>query len=75
MHDFVDTNNYQPSLFFNSNPKHLKLMKAIDTVNRKYNSNCVRLASMDKKTFKMRQEHLSPAYTTKLADVIKVKIG
>ena len=50
-------------------------MKAIDTVNRKYNSNCVRLASMDKKTFKMRQEHLSPAYTTKLADVIKVKIG
>lgn len=75
LHDFVDTNNYQPSLFFNSNPKHLKLMKAIDTVNRKYNSNCVRLASMDKKTFKMRQEHLSPAYTTKLADVIKVKIG
>lgn len=72
--DFVDTNNYQPSLFFNSNSKHLHLMKAIDTINRKYSSNSVRLASMDRKTFKMRQEHLSPAYTTKLDDVIKVKI-
>ena len=30
---------------------------------------------LDKETFKMRQEHLSPAYTTNINDVITVKEG
>ncbi len=29
---------------------------------------------MDKKTFKMRQEHLSPAYTTNINDVLQVVV-
>lgn len=73
--DFEDANNYQPSLFFNSNPKHAKLMEAIDKVNQKHHKNLIRVAAMDAQTFKMKQERLSPAYTTNIDDVIKVKIG
>ena len=71
---FVDANCHQPSLFFNSNPKHKELMSVIDKINDTYKSNLIRLAAMDKKSFKMKQEHLSPAYTTNIRDVIEVKI-
>ena len=71
---FVDANCHQPSLFFNSNPKHKDLMRVIDNINDTHKSNVVRLAGMDKKSFKMKQEHLSPAYTTNIKDVIEVVI-
>ena len=71
---FVDTNCHQPSLFFNSDPKHKELMRVIDKINGTYQHNVVRLAGMDKKAFKMRQEHLSPAYTTNINDVIEVSL-
>lgn len=70
---FVPDNEYQPSLFFNSNPKHALLMTAIDTLNDKFGTK-IRLASMDKKTHKMRQELLSPKYTTSLKGIINVKL-
>lgn len=71
---FVDADCYQPSLFFNSDPKHRELMKVMDKINETYQHNAVRLAGMDKKTFKMKQEHLSPAYTTNINDVIEVNL-
>ena len=71
---FVDANCHQSSLFFNSNPKHKELMQVIDKINDAHNSNIVRLGGMDKKSFKMRQEHLSPAYTTNIHDVIEVTV-
>ncbi len=71
---FVDANCHQPSLFFNSNPKHKELMRVIDKINDTYKSNVIRLAGMDKKSFKMKQEHLSPAYTTNIRDVIEVRV-
>lgn len=74
LHDFVNAGEYQPSLFFNSNPSHKPLMKVIDNLNDKYNFNTVRLASMDSRTFKMKQLNQSPAYTTNINDVIRVKI-
>ena len=69
---FVDAGCHQPSLFFNSNPKHYELMKVMDRINGAYQNNAIRLAGMDKTTFKMKQEHLSPKYTTNISDVIKV---
>lgn len=69
--DFVQNNEYQPSLFFNSNPKHKILMEAIDNLNDRYGTK-VRLASQDVKVHKMKQERLSPSYTTKLSDFITV---
>lgn len=71
---FVDGDCYQPSLFFNSDPKHKELMRVIDKINNTYKSNVVRLAGMDKQSFKMKQQHLSPAYTTNINDVIKVVV-
>lgn len=71
---FVDADSFQPSLFFNSDSRHKNLMKVIDKINLT-NPNSVRLAGMDKKTFKMRQQHLSPAYTTNLKDILQVRVG
>ena len=71
--EFVPDNEYQPSLFFNSDPKHARLMQAVDKLNDKYGTK-VRLAAMDKRTHKMHQEKLAPKYTTSLKDIIQVKL-
>ncbi len=70
---FVQDNEYQQSLFYNSNPKHAPLMEAIDKLNDKFGTK-VRLAAMDKKTHKMRQEKLSPKYTSSLKEIINVHL-
>ncbi|WP_298497421.1 Y-family DNA polymerase [uncultured Algibacter sp.] len=70
----VPTNNYQLQMFDHENPKHKPLMKAIDGLNSKYANNKIKLASQDlKRTWKMRQERLSPRYTTNINDIIVVK--
>ena len=49
-------------------------MSAIDKLNNKYSTKKLKLANQDlKRTWKMRQAHLSPEYTTNLKDIIKVK--
>jgi DNA polymerase V len=70
---FVQDNEYQQSLFYNSNPKHAPLMEAIDKLNDKFGTK-VRLAVMDKKTQKMRQEKLSPKYSSSLKEIINVNL-
>jgi DNA polymerase V len=72
--DFVDANEYQPSLFFNSNPKHKNLMEAVDRLNNKYGKTLVRLASQDELAHKMRRRHLSKAYTTNFDELIEIII-
>ncbi len=72
--DFVDANEYQPDLFLNSNPKHKKLMEAIDTLNNKHGKRLVRLANQDAKIHKMRQERLSKAYTTDINQLLEVRV-
>ena len=71
--NFVPDNEYQQSLFYKSNPKHAKLMEVVDEINTKFGHQKVRLAIQDKKIHKMRQEHLSPSYTTKIKDIIEIK--
>lgn len=71
--NFEKDSEYQPSLFFNSNPKHALLMEAMDKINTKTGTR-IRLAVQDKKTHKMRQEKLSPCYTTRIKDVITVHL-
>ncbi len=70
--DFVDANEYQPSLFFNSNPKHRRLMETMDRLNHKYGKTLVRLASQDELTHKMRRRHLSKGYTTSFSELIEI---
>lgn len=72
--DFEDANQYQADLFVNSNPKHKELMQVIDRLNNKYGKRLIRLANQDEKVHKMKQERLSPAYTTDINQVIEINI-
>lgn len=70
----VPTDNHQLHLFDAENPKHQPLMKSIDLINTKYKSHKIKLGNQDlKRTWKMRQERLSPKYTTNINDIIVVK--
>ena len=70
----VPTDNYQLDLFHNEDPKHKPLMSAIDHVNQRYKGHKVKLGNQDlERTWKMRQERLSPRYTTNINDIITVK--
>ncbi|MDX1830438.1 MAG: Y-family DNA polymerase [Lutibacter sp.] len=65
---------HQFSLFNDENPKHKTLMKVIDTLNLKFRKPKVKIANQDlKKTWKMKQEHLSPRYTTAIDEIIEIK--
>ena len=72
--DIIPDAPRQLDLFDNSNPKHKKLMAAVDHINQTLGSRKVALATEDiSRRWKMKQEKLSPRYTTKLSEIIKVK--
>ena len=51
-------------------PKEHRLMQKVDDINTKYGSETTHFASTGiKKAWKMKQEHLSPKYTTKWDDI------
>lgn len=72
--DFTPTSSKQLSLFGQSDPRHIQLMKAIDQINNRSGRNRIRLASQSRQREKMRQESLSPCYTTRISDLIKIKV-
>ncbi|WP_026704658.1 Y-family DNA polymerase [Flavobacterium soli] len=63
----------QFQLFEEENPKHLALMKTIDFINKKAGDRKVKLGTQGKVTWNMRQNLLSPKYTTRISDILKVK--
>lgn len=72
--EFIDENKKQLQLFEEENPKHLALMKAMDIINAKIGDRKVKLASQDLKvTWNMKQNHLSPNYTTKFKEILEIK--
>jgi DNA polymerase V len=61
-------------LFEEENPKHQKLMKVIDDFHKKTGERKIRLGNQDlQRTWKMKQDHLSPKYTTDIKDIFTVK--
>lgn len=73
--DFTDEETTQINLFENSDERHKKLMQSIDKINAMFGQQKIRLGSQDpKKTWKMKQEKLSPNYTTKLSDIIVIRV-
>ncbi|UMB55345.1 Y-family DNA polymerase [Lutibacter sp. A64] len=65
--------NKQMTLFTKENAKHLPLMKSIDKLNRELGSHKVKFGSQSLgRTWKMKQEQLSPRYTTKLKEIITI---
>jgi DNA polymerase V len=70
----VPTDNHQLDLFHNENPKHKPLMSVMDNLNTKFGDYKIKLANQDlKRTWKMRQEHLSPRYTTDINEILNIK--
>ena len=70
----VPTNNHQLHLFEHEDPKHKPLMQTIDKLNTKYGDYKLKIANQDlERTWKMRQEHLSPRSTTNINEILKVK--
>ena len=70
----VPEDRRQLALFTEENPKHNQLMKKIDELNRKVGRYKIKFGAQDlSKTWKMKQEHLSQAYTTSLQQIIEVK--
>jgi len=73
--DFSPKNIKQLKLFENCNPKHVPLMQAIDKINASFGQQKIKLASQDlKRVWKMKQERLSPRYTTKLDEIITIHL-
>lgn len=73
--DFTDEDKTQMSLFENSDERHKKLMQSIDKLNTMFGQQKIKLGSQDpKKVWKMKQEKLSPSYTTKLSDIIVIRV-
>lgn len=72
--DVSQENPHQLSLFEERNMRHVPLMSAIDKINHEFGQSKIRLAAQDVgRVWKMRQESLSPRYTTSIDDVIRVK--
>jgi len=70
----VPTDNYQLDLFHHENPKHKPLMTVMDNLNTKFGDYKIKLANQDlKRTWKMRQNHLSPRFTTDINEILKIK--
>lgn len=68
-------NETQLSLFNSSNPKHQPLMGVVDRLNKSYGTNKVKFGNQSLgRQWKMKQEKLSPRYTTSINEVIELKL-
>ncbi len=71
----VPNEQTQLSLFASSNPKHKLIMHAMDRINQSLCQTKIMFAgqSLNRK-WKMKQEKLSPRFTTKFQDIIKINV-
>lgn len=72
--ELIDENRKQLQLFDEENPKHLALMKVMDHLNKKIGGKKIKLASQNLElTWNMKQNHLSPKYTTNFNDILEIR--
>lgn len=72
--NFTPESDHQTTLFETTNERHKLLMRAVDNINTTFGQHKIKLASQDfKRIWKMKQEMLSPRYTTQLSDLVVVK--
>ena len=63
----------QYTLFNQENPKHEPLMQIVDRLNKAYGNNKIKLGSQSLDVqFKMKQQKLSPRYSTNINEIIEV---
>ena len=72
--EIIPQHQKQFNLFVEENPKHEKLMKVMDDIRKKTGERKIRLGNQDlQRTWKMKQNHLSPKYTTDIKEILEVK--
>ncbi|MGH2664595.1 Y-family DNA polymerase [Flavobacterium sp.] len=72
--ELIPEDSKQFHLFEDENPKHINLMKTIDSLNKKIGDKKVKLANQNLKlTWDMNQNHLSPRYTTNFKEILEIK--
>lgn len=72
--DLIPEENKQFQLFDEENPKYLALMKTIDLLNKKNGARIVKLATQNEKTWNMKQNFLSPRYTTNFNEILVINV-
>ena len=74
--ELTDSDQKQLNLFCEEDSRHSNLMKTIDSINKKMGEPKLKLASQDlKRTWKMRQEHLSQNFTTNIKQTIIIDLN
>ncbi len=72
--ELIDEDKKQLQLFEEENPKHLALMKAMDYLNAKIGDKKVKLGTQNLNlTWNMKQNHLSPRFTTRFNEILEIK--
>jgi DNA polymerase V len=72
--EIMPSSQRQFKLFDEENPKYQKLMEVVDRFHTNTGERKLRLASQDlKRTWKMKQNHLSKRYTTNFNELLEVK--
>jgi len=73
--ELIDQDKKQFQLFEDEDPKHLTLMKTIDQLNKKIGYSKVKLGTQNLSlTWNMKQDHLSPKYTTNFNDILEINV-
>lgn len=72
--ELIDEDKKQLQLFEEENPKHLAIMKAMDFLNAKIGDRKVKLGTQNLNlTWNMKQNHLSPRFTTRFNEILEIK--
>ena len=69
----IPENEKQFHLFEEENPKHQILMKVMDDYQKKTGDRKIKLGIQNlQKTWTMKQNHLSPKYTTRIEEIVEI---
>lgn len=71
--ELIPADARQFNLFNDEDPRHLALMKAMDKMNGKMGGRKIRLGAQEAKTWDMRQDLLSPRFTTNFEHILVAK--
>jgi DNA polymerase V len=71
--ELVPADAKQFNMFADEDPRHLALMNAMDKINNKMGDRKIRLGAQAIKTWDMRQDMLSPRFTTNFNEILVAK--
>jgi DNA polymerase V len=74
--DLIPENSFQHNLFESENKvRNIKIMKSLDGINKYFGKDLIKFATQGyQRNWKLRQEKLSPCYTTNINQVLTINI-